>query len=533
MTDATPLPQQQPGAPPRLSPVLEELTKKTIDILARVIKKPPLTQKLLAKPPFRYLHDIFSELIRLCAFVPGLYSEAEMNSENIKDKEAKVQYLTKMIDCIGIATGLEIRANPLKIVAGLEPEETNAFLQLIGKVLIKKVDTKNAIARVLAGEHQGKKSVSAPTKTDTPPTVSKSVSEGDQAKKLQNSEVQKDIPVKVHAAPAAHSETIGLKGHNETGHQAPAAQSSKPGQSSHIQKETSPAIQHISSTDKLQEPANSKPPPVLSPAKPADREQPQVLENSESFSKTVPVDSSTEELANDSNPDHRFPQATIRRRERPISARPAPPKQRPPQVAIEKTLVDSPAIITDGKQKDDDDDDFVVKAMESLQPKPAIGSGLTLSADEKHGGLVQRILQTKKNLEGELEDTTIKRDTAATPKDPKSKAIKDIGQLRESIQLLCQSTNPLGKTMDYMQEDVDSMNKEFDEWRLQSQSFKVIYEAEAKSTLDSLKPLELQLKTIEESIELQYEKIATVKATIIQNDVSIQKILKAITAPHK
>ena len=34
--------------------------------------------------------------------------------------------------------------------------------------------------------------------------------------------------------------------------------------------------------------------------------------------------------------------------------------------------------------------------------------------------------------------------------------------------------------MDYMQEDVDSMNKEFDEWRLQSQSFKVIYEAEAK-----------------------------------------------------
>ena len=84
MTDATPLPQQQPGAPPRLSPVLEELTKKTIDILARVIKKPPLTQKLLAKPPFRYLHDIFSELIRLCAFVPGLYSEAEMNSENIK-----------------------------------------------------------------------------------------------------------------------------------------------------------------------------------------------------------------------------------------------------------------------------------------------------------------------------------------------------------------------------------------------------------------------------------------------------------------
>lgn len=36
--------------------------KRTMDTLGRVIKKPALTEKLLGRPPFRYIHDILMEV---------------------------------------------------------------------------------------------------------------------------------------------------------------------------------------------------------------------------------------------------------------------------------------------------------------------------------------------------------------------------------------------------------------------------------------------------------------------------------------
>jgi len=46
----------------KLDPAVIQRTK---DTLGKVIKKPPLTDKLLNRPPFRYLHDIISEVSSL------------------------------------------------------------------------------------------------------------------------------------------------------------------------------------------------------------------------------------------------------------------------------------------------------------------------------------------------------------------------------------------------------------------------------------------------------------------------------------
>ncbi len=41
-----------------------QLYQRTRDTLGKVIKKPPLNDKLLSRPPFKYLRDIILEVIK-------------------------------------------------------------------------------------------------------------------------------------------------------------------------------------------------------------------------------------------------------------------------------------------------------------------------------------------------------------------------------------------------------------------------------------------------------------------------------------
>ena len=45
---------------------------------------------------------------------------------------------------------------------------------------------------------------------------------------------------------------------------------------------------------------------------------------------------------------------------------------------------------------------------------------------------------------------------------------QDIEFMKKAIQVLCQSTNPLGKSIDFVTDDIDSMNKEFEYWKKES-----------------------------------------------------------------
>ena len=60
-------------------------------------------------------------------------------------------------------------------------------------------------------------------------------------------------------------------------------------------------------------------------------------------------------------------------------------------------------------------------------------------------------------------------------KSQKSAAPKniDVNTLRIGIQKLCQSTNPLGKCMDYVHEDMEMMKKEMQQWKADSDKYAV------------------------------------------------------------
>ncbi|KAG6952065.1 hypothetical protein JG688_00013441, partial [Phytophthora aleatoria] len=125
--------------------------ERTKTLVEQVISKPKMSPKLLGKPPFRFLHDIFSEVTRLTGFAEGLFSGEELDSGAIKEKGPKVDYLTKIILCVGCQLNAEMEAKPAKIVAGLEPEATCKFLQLL-TVACKAGSSKEAVQRALAGD---------------------------------------------------------------------------------------------------------------------------------------------------------------------------------------------------------------------------------------------------------------------------------------------------------------------------------------------------------------------------------------------
>ncbi|KAJ8605547.1 hypothetical protein CTAYLR_000113 [Chrysophaeum taylorii] len=114
-----------------MSSTLDEEIVRTQEVLQPLIDRPQLKEKLLTKPPFRFLHDIVTALIKRTGFPDGLYEESELDSGTFTGKESKLGFLSKLIACVGICHGRPIDVREGKIVAGLEPERTNQLLQAL------------------------------------------------------------------------------------------------------------------------------------------------------------------------------------------------------------------------------------------------------------------------------------------------------------------------------------------------------------------------------------------------------------------
>lgn len=129
-----------------------EYIRKTQDQLGAIIKKPPLTDKLLSKPPFRFLHDVIMAVAKQTGFMEGLYEGDELDAQKVNnEKDAKITFLQKAIDIVQMATGESLAVKPAKIVAGQEANRTNEFLQALAQAA-KKGSNADLVKRVLKGE---------------------------------------------------------------------------------------------------------------------------------------------------------------------------------------------------------------------------------------------------------------------------------------------------------------------------------------------------------------------------------------------
>ncbi|XP_019813579.2 TRAF3-interacting protein 1 isoform X2 [Bos indicus] len=610
------------------------VVKRTQEALGKVIRRPPLTEKLLNKPPFRYLHDIITEVIRMTGFMKGLYTDVEMKSDNVKDKDAKISFLQKAIDVVVIVSGEPLSAKPTRIVAGHEPERTNELLQRIGKCCLSKLSSDDAVKRVLAGEKGDTKG--RPSLTSKPQELDNKNVREDESRVQKDKEDRGNSELKERSTSRDQKQKEDLKEESKPRekerdkakakenerdrHKEPerdkhreadreraknrarpdrerdrdrgprerdkdAERRSEGGKEKERGKERErererrrlrngelcrdPEPQRSRELDrpekklsssgemskKLSDGSFKDPKAETETEIPTRASRSVTTKTSKRRSKNsvegdcpsdaegdvgAPGQEKSEAPENPEPPGE--PPAAVRRLPRPGSARPAPPRVRR-QESVEALTTDRTGsgktvsnVITESQNSDNEDDDqFVVEAAPQLPEMSELemAQAVELEEDEKHGGLVKKILETKKDYEklqqssrpGEKEKPLVFESSWKKEKDIVS---KEIEKLRVSIQTLCRSALPLGKIMDYIQEDVDAMQNELQLWHAENQQHAEALQQEQSITDGAVEPLKAELAELEQLVRDQQDKICAVKANILKNEEKIQKMVYSI-----
>jgi len=58
--------------------------------------------------------------------------------------------------------------------------------------------------------------------------------------------------------------------------------------------------------------------------------------------------------------------------------------------------------------------------------------------------------------------------------------VADLESIKNYVQEISRNANPIGKTIDFMQDDIESMNKELQSWIREGKQYKEKYEDEIK-----------------------------------------------------
>uniref|UniRef100_A0A9J8C0T0 TRAF3-interacting protein 1 n=1 Tax=Cyprinus carpio carpio TaxID=630221 RepID=A0A9J8C0T0_CYPCA len=687
----------------------ESVAKKTQETLGKVIKKPPLTEKLLSKPPFRYLHDIFSEVIRTTGFMKGLYGEAEMKADNVKDKDSKIAFLQKAIDVVMLVSGEPLAAKPARIVAGHEPEKTNELLQVIAKCCLNKLSSDEAVRRVLAGDkldQKGKPSTSRSQDKENregrerhqdreerkgikESSGSREQKDPDQPKDQESKRDDKDRRRDAERSDKGRERDRtkdrdrdkdkeksrdrekdktrekerekekdrnrdkererdkerdkkrerephkdrdrGRERDKERDREREKRREREKDKERHRETDEKPKDRGDRKIKAAEEISKPKPPPeVVSKTHEAEADEvrlisltasvyslyvcsvgmvhhqgllsvdvmflivycsclcsseleaeggeleptdlseiqaespsriprPSSAKGQRRWPKTGGQDETESEgegeapsaekpvhIENGDTVNSVPPQTTHRRLPRPSSARPAAPRVKRQESYADVTPAErlgsgkTPAtVILDGKKLSEDEDDedgqFVVE--EAAAPPPDIPeierNSLDLQGNDKHGGLVKKILETKKDYESSPATKSKEQDRSLVSEVSRKKerelVAKEIERLRSSIQTVCRSALPLGKIMDYIQEDMDSMQNELQTWHKENKENAQALLQEQRITDSVVEPLKAELAELEQLIKDQQDKICAVKSSILKNEEKIQKMVSSIS----
>ena len=101
----------------------------------------------------------------------------------------------------------------------------------------------------------------------------------------------------------------------------------------------------------------------------------------------------------------------------------------------------------------------------------------------------------------------------------------DLESIKEYVQQITKNCNPLGKLVDLLGDDIESMNKELANWIKDNKTYKDRYDDEMKKSDETLLPLQNELLELEDSIRDEQTQIKAIKSRLIKNEKIIQNLI--------
>lgn len=96
---------------------MDDNWKRTGELFKSLIEKPKMSEKLLKKPPPKYIYDIVMNTMKVTKFPNGLFTDEELDPKFFEaDARNKIEILQKVIDITKIVTNenFEIKATNIR-----------------------------------------------------------------------------------------------------------------------------------------------------------------------------------------------------------------------------------------------------------------------------------------------------------------------------------------------------------------------------------------------------------------------------------
>ena len=151
---------------------MSDYWSETGKLFGSLIEKPKMTEKLLKKPPPKYIYDIILNTMKKTNFPNGLLTDQEMDHKYFEaDPHHKIGILQKVIDITKIVMNENFDIKTTNILKGEQPEKTNYFLQLFYKAATNGKDNSPLIQKYL--ENQTKKEIKKKPEPEMPQNFGK------------------------------------------------------------------------------------------------------------------------------------------------------------------------------------------------------------------------------------------------------------------------------------------------------------------------------------------------------------------------